>query len=321
MGIKWHPMSDSLALLNGHKAVLSIGGDIYTLSSSGEYSGALPKFGAAAEERGIPYILWGASVGPFARNPRAEAFFKEHLSRISLITARERDTVEYLAGIGVSRNVVPCADPAFAVAPEIVKNGTPRGAKKRTVAVNLSPLSVRHIGLSQTDAIDSQAKMIERIVGTYDVEVVLVPHVVCGFSEHDDDLRYLRRIRTAVDGPSQQRVRLLDTDTGFVGTKRVLAECDLVIAARMHCAINAMAAHVPTLLLAYSQKAQGMANYVYGHRDWAFALKDFCSDECLNAIGRMLDSTEMVSAHLARRIPEVRSDAFRPVDALRRLIS
>lgn len=320
MGIRWDPMSDSAPLLVGHDAVLSIGGDIYTLGASGKYGSALPRFGAVAERRGIPYILWGASVGPFTGNLQAEAFFGKHLSSISLITARERGTVHYLASIGVCSNVVPCADPAFSVAPEIVKNGTPGGAKKKTVAINLSPLSVRHIGLGLADAVASQAKMIERIIRTWDVEVLLVPHVVCGFSEYDDDLRYLQRIEAAVGGPCRKRVRLLDTDPGFVGTKRVLAECELVIAARMHCAINAMTAHVPTLLLAYSQKAQGMAEYIYGHGDWILMLSDFCSDEGLSTIGRMLDMEPAIHAHLTHRIPEVRADVFYPLTALRRLL-
>ena len=105
-----------------------------------------------------------------------------------------------------------------------------------------------------------------------------------------------------------------------MGTKKKLIECDLVISARMHCAINAMAAHVPTLLLSYSQKAQGMCEYIYGHRDWVLPLNDFCSDQCLVTIRQMRDSQFDIQTYLAGRIPEVQCDACKPLESLKEIV-
>lgn len=61
----------------------------------------------------------------------------------------------------------------------------------------------------------------------------------------------------------------------FIGLKNNLTRCDFVIAARMHCAVNAITMHVPVLLLSYSEKAKGMAEYVYGTNKTVISLTDF----------------------------------------------
>ena len=307
-GVTWSRRTDSINLLKGIDAVLSIGGDIYTLSSSGRFNGSLAKFGDLAQKSGIPYILWCASVGPFIRNAKAERFFRKHLLNISLISAREKDTIEYLRNIGVVWNVMSAADPAYLVAPQIVKNNK-RNSSNPTIAVNLSPLSLRHNGISLPDAIQNQARAIENIVNAYNANVLLIPHVVCDVWEGDDDRRYLRHIWDTVDHASRSRVQLVDSDPGFIGVKHLLVQCDLVIAARMHCAINAMAAHVPTLLLAYSQKAQGMSEYIYGHRDWVIPLRDFASDNCLLTISRMLRQEQDIQDQLSQRVSELQQNS------------
>lgn len=318
--INWSPLLESSELLEDKDVIFSIGGDIYTLGNDNKYYNKnLANFGNYAERRGIPYVLWGASVGPFTQNPEAERYFRKHLSNISLITVRERDTINYLAKIGVSSNVISCADPAFAVETGIVKKNS-YSKDKPTIAINLSPLSVRYIGLTDEQGIEAQTRTIELIIKKYDADVVLVPHVVCDFDERDDDRRYLRRIYESIAQPYRDRVQLVDGDPGFIGLKKVLISCDLVIAARMHCAINAMVAHVPTLLLAYSQKANGMGDYVYHHRDWVLPLSDFCSEKCISKIGDMLDKRPSIQAGLSMRIPETQADTIRPLQALKKIL-
>ena len=318
-GIKWVPINGSSSLFRGLDAVIFIGGDIYTLLPDGSYNNNWLRFGDVAEKRGIPYILWGASVGPFTRNPQAEQVFQKHLSNIHLVTAREKDTVKYLASIGVSDNVVFCADPAYAVGLDMVKESY-ASSEKFTIGINLSPLSLKYWDVGHGHAVSKQAQMIGHLIETLDATVMLIPHVVCDFAEHDDDFKYLQRVRNKISGQYQDRVILLGQNLGFLGTKKKLIECDLVIAARMHCAINAMAAHVPTLLLSYSQKAQGMCKYIYGHRDWVLPLKEFCSEQCLQTIRKMRDSQFDIQTYLAGRIPDVQCDAYKPLEFLKEIV-
>ena len=52
----------------------------------------------------------------------------------------------------------------------------------------------------------------------------------------------------------------------------------------MHCAINAVTRGCPTLLLSYSEKAKGMAEFIYGNRNAVVDLNSFENMECLKSI-------------------------------------
>lgn len=319
-GIKWASMVVSLGLLENVDAVFSIGGDIYTLSPNCEYSMAFPKFGDAARKRGIPYVLWGASVGPFSDNPKAERAFTKHLKGLILITARETATVDYLQTLGVTDNVVPCADPAYVVAPEIKANDIRQGGKF-TIGINLSPLSIHYTDHSEEEAIiHAQAKTIEGLIKAFDARIVLIPHVLSDFNEGDDDLRYLRKLKRAIASEHQKSLKLLEADLGFVGAKKELIKCDLVIAARMHCCINALSAHVPTILVAYSRKAVGMCQYVYGNGDWVIPLNEFVPDSVLDKVRELISQKEEIRSYLAKRIPEIQEAAYGPVKVLKKML-
>ncbi len=318
VGVKWQPMMHSFAVLDDKDAVFSIGGDLYTLGSNGEYNASLIKFGNVAERNGVSYILWGASVGPFSENPRAEKVIKHHLKRISLITARECATVKYLQEIGVFNNVIPCADPAYIVAPEIKANHVEKN-NNLTVGINLSPLSVLDSKYSLEETICVQSRAIQELIKTLKARIVMIPHVVCDFNERDDDLHYLRKLKKHIAPKYQEAVTLIDNDLGFIGTKKELIKCDLVIAARMHCAINALAAHVPTILLSYSRKAVGMCEYVYGNGDWVIPLNEFGSNHTLEKIRSMIKQQQNIRTYLAERIPKIQQDAYRPMRALRKV--
>lgn len=319
-GIKWAPMVESLGVLKGIDAVFSIGGDIYTLGPTGAYSMSFPKFGDVARKRGIPYALWGASVGPFTENPKVEKAFKRHLKGLSLITARETATVDYLRSLGISDNVVSCADPAYVVAPEIKANGMRHG-DKFVIGINLSPLSIRYTDYSEEEVVHAQAKIIEMLIKTFDARIVLIPHVVSDFNEGDDDLRYLRKIKEAIASEYQKSLILLGMDLGFVDTKKELIKCNIVIAARMHCAINALAANVPTILVAYSRKAVGMCQYVYGNDDWVIPLSVFVKEGVLEEkVGSMKKQELEIRDYLCKRIPEIQNDSYRPLRKVNKML-
>lgn len=320
LSLQWSPALDSLSQLEGVNAVLSIGGDLYTLQPDGSFNTSLPKFGNSSEKKGVPYILWGASIGPFSRNQKAERFFAKHLSRISLITAREMDSVDYLSRIGITSNVVPCADPAFLVAPEIMKSSEKGTLPIKTIGINISPLSLKYIYMTADQAADSQSAMIEHIIERTKARVLLLPHVVCDFAEGDDDLRWLKRIKNNLASRYSKCVDLVDHDPGFLGLKKILTQCDLLIAARMHCAVNALAACIPTLFLAYSQKAYGMSEYIYGHRSWVLPLAEVSSEKGFDKLTEMMRNLSEIHEFLKCRMPQVRSDAKRPIEALKMLL-
>jgi len=321
IGFQWTPRMDSLVLLNGVDAVFSIGGDIYTLNANGGYSMSFPKFGDASLKKGVPYVLWGASVGPFSGNPTAEKAYTKHLKKLTLITAREQETLDYLKKLGIYGNVIPCADPGFVVEPEIKAEKISMNSDL-TIGINLSPLSVRYSRHSIEESIRDQAAVIERLIKEFNARVILIPHVVSDFNEGDDDRRYLRQIKQAIESEYQSTISLLDNDLGFVGVKRELIKCSLVIASRMHCAINALAAHIPTIFMSYSRKAVGMCRYVYGNTDWVLPIEQFAAEHTLvSMVGSKIEKITEAGRYLSTRIPEIQRDAHLPMTRLKNFLS
>ena len=207
---KWHACRGNnfydTGVLKGIDAVFSIGGDLLTPGRSGGYPKSLVAFGEGVLKRGKPYVLWGASVGPFDRDPVAERVIRQHLKRLTLTTARETDTLAYLRELGITENVVACADPAFVVAPEIQHQPNENERATPRSAINLSPLSVGHLKIDRDDAIGQQAECITALVESLGCDILLVPHVVCDFNEDDDDLRYLARIQQSLPPSIRRRV-------------------------------------------------------------------------------------------------------------------
>lgn len=305
IGKRWYCCKDRVGMAKKYDAVLSIGGDIYNLRPDGSYPGNLMKFGDILSHHDIPYIMWGASMGPFESNPRVKKKFLKHLRKVPMVIARESLTLDYLKSVSYSGKLHFGADPAFLVAPEITIQARESSARPR-IGLNLSPLSL--IGRkTMREGIADQSEGVKKLIKQTGAEIVLLPHVVCSFNREMDDLRYLRLLR---DNLRQEgiEVELMEADPGFVGIKKEMINCDLVIAARMHCAINAVSACVPTLFLSYSPKATGMCEYIYGGRDNVFDLDQFGSPEFLARASECLGSGESIATYLNKRLPAIRDE-------------
>lgn len=270
----YHVVSyDKMDWLQKFDTIFSIGGDIYTLSYNGKYHPELANFLCKCQHKGMKYILWGASVGKFEKNPDALNFFKKHLPQIDLIVAREKITVEYLEHLNVKKNVCIAPDPAFFVeCPTIDKNKQENS--RLTIGINLSPLSALYEYKNLSVAVQRQSEAIINLIEQMPCDVMLLPHVLDP-NPKGNDLIYMQAIYDNIKISHCSNVLIIDNDPGFVGLKSHIGQCDYVIAARMHCAINAITMSIPTLFLAYSEKAKGMAEFVYDSKGAVISLADF----------------------------------------------
>lgn len=251
--------------------VLSIGGDNYSL----DYDlGSLALFVAVAEAAnalGKRTVLWGASVGPFAAIPSVERRMALHLRELGAVTVRESHSLRYLASIGVANNVRLVADSAFLLRRQEVDVAPfwPCG-KGKVLGFNMSPLvdDVRRRAGVPGELIEECATFIRHVIATYDLQVVLVPHVAPldpteGPANNDE--AYLARLCNAV-GASTSCVQV-PSGLNACQLKDVIARCDFFIGARTHATIAALSSSVPTLSIGYSVKARGINLDLFGHED------------------------------------------------------
>lgn len=308
------PPLDLERAVAGFDLVLSVGGDLYT-----EYGGQMPwatmELGEKIMRKGIPYAVWGASIGPFRGKPNEIERLMAHFRRCRFIAVRENRTHEYLAKQGVDQNLFSMLDPAFALGSGASPESRPAGyAPGGRIGVNLSPLSVRETGADRRQMVAKQGAMIGRLVAAAEADVLLLPHVVSTAEPEDDDLSYLRQVRAAVPAALHGRVQLVDNDPGFLGIKPALRTCDVVLAARMHCGINALSEGVPVLFLAYSEKAWGMAERMYGHKRYVLDVRDSGSADFIR---NLLDALSLLRREsLTVRAREWRREALQAMQAL-----
>ncbi|RTE54867.1 polysaccharide pyruvyl transferase family protein [Arenibacter aquaticus] len=297
---------DSFDLVNDYDLIVSIGGDMYTISSTGYYPYSLMKFGDVAIQKGKKYILWGCSIGPFDNHPKILKKFQQHLKKVSLIVSREHETLEYLKKIGVSKNVLFAPDPAYNVATDNVKTESNR-PKISVIGINLSPLSTLYFTDNLEDAITKQAKAISDIIEEFKCKVILLPHVLSKDIK-DDDYRYMLKIKDVVSEEHGKDVEIVENDPGFIGIKEHIKKCDVVVAARMHCAVNAVATHTPAIFLSYSKKSLGMANLIYKNTNFVIDLEEFNNSSTI--IAKIREISEIDKLDFYSKINELRNTSY-----------
>lgn len=308
--------------------IFLIGGDLYTFPINHKnrvimpYYNYLIHFGNLVKKMNKKFIMWGSSIGPFENDLKARKVFVNHLNEVDLITSREPDTTAYLNNLGISKNVTSCADPAFVVPSTFNDNYLSIDKNELCIGLNLSPLSSEYaFGTSYgTSDVENHVKLISELVKNINANVVLLPHVICDFDIKDDDLTFLKFIYEQLPDDIKDHVILVNKDPGFIGIKEIIAQCNIVVAARMHCAINSISLGIPTILVAYSQKANGMSTYVYGNSKWKIPLQNMTPDKLLKLIKLMLLEKESINSYLNKKIEKIKLDAYLPSEKLKNMI-
>lgn len=278
--IKNNICCENFSKIKKYDAVLSIGGDIYTIWPNGEYAKPLVDFGNECTRRNIPYIMWGCSIGPFEKDKNIKDIFTDHLSKLPMIVAREDTTIKYLDTIGIKDNVKFMFDPAYFVPSGEQK---PAGKKINNIGINLSPLSLSFLHMDEEKTIKLHKDTIEKIIKELDTDIILLPHVV-ETEESDNDFTYLNKIYNSIDEKLKKRIYIVNDDPGFVGIKEHIKKCDIVISARMHCCINSICCGVPTIFLSYSEKSKGMCRLVFGNDKNCIGLENFTPEKIISII-------------------------------------
>ena len=303
---------DYAVVLNECDVLISIGGDIYIIPfylrsrSRYPYFNKLVKMGDLAIGQGIREVVIGASVGPFGDYDKAVGYYAEHLRECELILCRESISKNYLKSIGVVQNVEIMPDPAFFVDE---KDCLPSSVEAKYLGVNLSPLSLFELGGSVGEADYARlARLLQDLSSHTGLPLMLVPHVLSP-DEKDNDLLFLRKLYEGLDDEYKQCSVVVEPRS-FLDARDYLRQCKMVVAARMHCAINAICAGVPAIFLSYSTKANGMCEYVYGSRDWVVPLGE-AELQLPKKLDVMLDQLIPLNELIKKRIGSIVDDVER----------
>jgi polysaccharide pyruvyl transferase WcaK-like protein len=306
-------------------AVLQVGGDNYTLDYGAPSERGLPRRWLALDRymwrAGLPVVLWGASVGPFdaAEAEQQRAMF-QHLTRMRGILVRETASQSYL-----TRNLVPnvhlVADPAFVMQPrKPAADALGFPLPEAPVGLNFSPLMAKYVtNGDRARWVQICAEIVEGVLKLTKRNVLLIPHVTSNAPSADDAVLLAAVAERSPGGAGQ--VHCVPGTLAAAEYKWLISQCHVFAGARTHATIAAFSTAVPTLSLAYSAKARGLNQDLFGSQDYCMGTADMARPaNVVNRLKRVLDEADSIRTRLRQALPGIMDRAYSAGPLLRRLI-
>lgn len=298
---------------------LEIGGDNYSLDYGiPRHLLAMDNF---LQSHGVPVVVWGASIGPFNREPEFEQEIFSHLRKLKAVFVRESLTYKYLTENGVTGNVHLVADPAFVMEPAEPSAGKlgfdiPDGC----IGLNFSPLvgksflkSSKQVWELTLEDLTPWFNFCVECVVALSVSsgrpILLVPHVGSSLPGIDD-FDFLKRICDAVSQKSPHPVLCIGDNLNAAESKWVISKCAVFAGARTHATIAGLSTHVPTLSFGYSVKAKGINQDIYGNQEQCIDVNNIEISKIVGAIRKLLADESGIRKYLEQRMPAVRDAAL-----------
>lgn len=308
-------------------ALVMTGGDIISLDYGLESLYYWARICEVAMDLGKPTILWAASVGPFSKNPSAEARMKSFLNRFSLITVRETASLKYLQDLGIN-NVELVIDSAFSLdfekAPvdivSLIQPGTP------TLGFNISPL-IRNFRVADDarDILDNEvADFLINVLNKLNFKVLLIPHVdPLDGSNDNSDFAYMEKILLKVRkaGFDADRIDILPRTLNAAQLKDVIRQCTYFMGARTHATVAALSQGVPTTSIAYSVKAKGINQDLFGHTRYVLDTPSVTSVTLMKHLNKLIDEAPEIKQYLDEHMPEWKQKAEKSAFLLKALMA
>ena len=261
---------------------------------------------------GKKMMLWGCSVEP----DELPGELAEHLSLFDAITFRESISYEAFVKCGLGDKAHLVADPAFLLEPDEVL--LPEGFEEgKLVGINLSPMILNYTE-EREKVVASIYALVDHILGTTDMNVLLVPHVRLPVTDDMDTLRPIyERYRES------GRVLLLDDySLSCRQLKGYISKCRFFIGARTHSIIAAYSTCVPALALGYSVKAKGIARDIFGtEENFVLPVQTF-NDPASTVCGfnYLVEHEDEIRQKLEDVMPEYKENARKSAEVFEKLI-
>lgn len=283
--------------IDKNSIVLVVGGDVYC------YGYNVPPQMAyivdLCEKKGCPCCLWACSVeGDRIKMPK----YKKHFEKYTLICAREEKTYNAFLSEGYAKEKIKLmSDPAFGLKAQKVQ--LPDVFSKPTIGINISDVALNWSNSPEL-LLDNIYELIDYLLGNTDINIALIPHVYEGKKENvitkklyggkirQYDTNLLSKIKARYW--ESDRVFLVNKFYNSKQLKYIISQCYGLITARTHASIAGYSSGVPTIVIGYSVKAEGLAKSIFGTSDkWVVHNKNITNvKQILEASLYMLNDRE-----------------------------
>jgi colanic acid/amylovoran biosynthesis protein len=269
--------------------VLPTGGDIFT----SDYANLRKHLSSLVSLNGRKAALIAHTIGPFTKQD--EDYFRRSLRNVFLITVRESESFDYLNSLDLDVPVHLTADVAFGLSPaprewcaDVL--GTRYGIdleKEKLVALSVSEGVIRYSKLERGRYFNELGEFVSRM-NARGYTVLLIPHVM-ERNPNNNDLIACEELHSKL--ADRSRCRIISGEYSASQFKGIIGFADCLLGARTHATIASISQGVPTVSIAYSRKAYGIMNDVFGKEIGAgltIAATDLSADELEAAFTRAM---------------------------------
>lgn len=295
--------------------VLSTGGDIFGSIYGGLARHLHPIQIATSFNKST--ILLGHSIGPFEREQERKAFIKT-MQHVPLITTRESLSLEYVKNMNLKNTKVELtADPAFCLSPVDTQHvhelwriyHLPHN--QHVIAVAPSQPIANWGKISYASHFEALQALIKFLTNELEYHVMLIPHVREP-SRIADDSVVCETLYRKLGFP--ENVTVISLDHSAEEIRGIIARCDLLIAERMHAAIAGLSQEVPTLVVGYSVKAEGIIGDIFGFdnvENYMIPITKLSAEALRERVENILEKRHKIVQYLSSVMPRVKAQAKR----------
>lgn len=294
--------------------VLAIGGDNYSLDY--RIPSMIMGVDKLAMDLSKPVVIWGASVGPFEKEPDFVPTIKQHLAKMQSIGVRETISYGYLVDTLGLNNVQLMADPAFTLFKQQFDfNDFWPEQKEGVLGLNISPLIEKYTAKNQ-DLRSEVTEFIKSVVENTGMGVLLTPHVSSlSDSSYNCDYHYMNEMMQELS-PLGDKVKILPNTLNASQLKQVISELRFFIGARTHATIAALSSGVPTISIAYSVKAKGINKDIFGNVEPVLETPKVSAVTLTTSLDWLLEHEAGLKQTLNAKVPELQKAVRNFTDAL-----
>ena len=209
----------------------------------------------------VPAVKYSQAMGTF-HNPYNRFLAKWILPKLKLVCARGQGTYDNLKGIGVTDNVVLCADGAFTMADSVscrervaLRCAEDVFYSKPVVGLSISSVVLKKCKKLGIDYPQIMAEFI-RYLNQKGYGVLMIANAARINSEksRNNDLLIGDEIYGAVE--DKTNVRWYHEEMDAEEIREYISRCQFLVASRFHAMIGALEKKVPVLLIGWSHKYQ-----------------------------------------------------------------
>jgi len=264
---------------------------------------------------GKPVMLYAQSIGPF-KGRYCKPLVRWVLNRVDLITLRERISKTYLDDLGIATPTFVTADAAFTLPPisqeeaeKLIEHNIGSLGDKVLVGI-----TVRYWNSPNFDRyLEIIAHVADYMITELNAYVIFFCH---NTNPLDDDRPVTEEVFSKIK--QKQRVKILE---GYSPEqlKGMYGCMDIFIGTRMHSCILALSMVIPTIVIGYRHKAQGIMKML-GLDFYVCDINTLTLDELKYKVDKLWLEREKIKKILKERIREIQTRSMENLNLITNIV-